>query len=201
VEEVVALQPFEVLDNVDDDLDRIELWTAALTCFQHPAPEYEPGRKETVGNILSGVRDLTADVADPDSKPIEMFDNLNDDLNRIELWTAALNCFQHPTRRYQSEDVRSDELEPSELNEARDRTADVANTLKSAAEHFYGQVREGASGQAREGASQVVDAAGKSIKVERAGDVVRHTIEDQPYTTIAIALGLGLLLGRMHRPL
>jgi hypothetical protein len=33
------------------------------------------------------------------------------------------------------------------------------------------------------------------------GDMVRNTIENQPYTAIAIALGLGLLLGRMHRRL
>jgi hypothetical protein len=32
----------EVLSKLDDDLDRIELWTAALSCFQHPAPEYQP---------------------------------------------------------------------------------------------------------------------------------------------------------------
>ena len=31
--------------------------------------------------------------------------------------------------------------------------------------------------------------------------VVRNTMENQPYTAVAIALGLGWLLGRMHRPL
>jgi ElaB/YqjD/DUF883 family membrane-anchored ribosome-binding protein len=30
---------------------------------------------------------------------------------------------------------------------------------------------------------------------------LRNTIENQPYTAVAIALGLGWLLGRMHRPL
>jgi ElaB/YqjD/DUF883 family membrane-anchored ribosome-binding protein len=30
---------------------------------------------------------------------------------------------------------------------------------------------------------------------------IRHTIETQPYTAAAIALGIGWLLGRMHRPL
>ena len=38
--EVVVPHLIEVLDNLDDDLDRIELWTAALSCFQQPAPEY-----------------------------------------------------------------------------------------------------------------------------------------------------------------
>ena len=32
----------EVLDSLEDDLDRIELWTAALSSFQHPAPAYRP---------------------------------------------------------------------------------------------------------------------------------------------------------------
>jgi ElaB/YqjD/DUF883 family membrane-anchored ribosome-binding protein len=30
---------------------------------------------------------------------------------------------------------------------------------------------------------------------------LRNTIENQPYTAVAIAVGLGWLLGRMHRPL
>jgi hypothetical protein len=31
--------------------------------------------------------------------------------------------------------------------------------------------------------------------------VLRNTIEKQPYTAVAIALALGWLFGRMHRPL
>ena len=84
----------------------------------------------------------------------------------------------------------------SVLSEARDQTADVADQVKSAAEDLYGQ--------ARDSASQVADAAGRSMEVARytaLEDVVRHTIENQPYTAVAIALGLGWLLGRMHRPL
>jgi len=30
--------------------------------------------------------------------------------------------------------------------------------------------------------------------------VLRDTIENKPYTAVAIALGLGWLFGRMHRP-
>ena len=33
----------EALDRLHDDLDRVELWTAALGCFQSPPPAYEPG--------------------------------------------------------------------------------------------------------------------------------------------------------------
>jgi hypothetical protein len=40
-EGVVVPAQTEVLDNVDDDLDRIELWTAALSSFQRPPPAYQ----------------------------------------------------------------------------------------------------------------------------------------------------------------
>ncbi len=33
----------EALNRLQDDLDRVELWTAALISFQEPAPEYRPG--------------------------------------------------------------------------------------------------------------------------------------------------------------
>ena len=32
-------------------------------------------------------------------------------------------------------------------------------------------------------------------------DIVRNTIETRPYTAVAIAVGLGWLLGRTHKPL
>jgi ElaB/YqjD/DUF883 family membrane-anchored ribosome-binding protein len=193
LEVVVVPHPIEMLDNVDDDLDRIELWTAALSCFQHPAPEYEPdpvtsdereGRREEVGVPTT-----------------EVFDNLDGDLDRIELWTAALSCFQHSAPGYKPDTVMSDEREGavgSLVSEPRDRTADVGDPLKSHAEDLYGQ--------ARDSASQIADAARMSMKVPRhtassLEDALRNTIEEQPYTAVAIALGLGWLLGRTHRPL
>ena len=46
--------------------------------------------------------------------------------------------------------------------------------------------------------SQTVDSASQTAgSFERA---LRNTIEKQPYTAVAIALALGWLLGRMHRP-
>jgi ElaB/YqjD/DUF883 family membrane-anchored ribosome-binding protein len=86
----------------------------------------------------------------------------------------------------------------SVLSEARDETADVADQVKSAVEDLYGQ--------AKDSTSQVADAAGRSVKLARRtafslDDVARNTIENQPYLSVAIALGLGWLLGRMHRPL
>jgi hypothetical protein len=33
----------EALERLRDDLDRMELWAAALDRFQHPVPDYRPG--------------------------------------------------------------------------------------------------------------------------------------------------------------
>ena len=94
-----------------------------------------------------------------------------------------------------------DEQEPTirgVLSDARDQTADIADQVKGAAQDFYGQ--------ARDSASQVSDAAGRSVDVARntttsLENALRNTVENQPYTAVIIALGLGWLLGRMHRPL
>jgi uncharacterized protein YjbJ (UPF0337 family) len=53
-------------------------------------------------------------------------------------------------------------------------------------------------GQAKESAGDAVDAVRRMPgSVE---DSVRDYIESNPYTTAAIALGLGWLIGRSHRP-
>jgi ElaB/YqjD/DUF883 family membrane-anchored ribosome-binding protein len=81
------------------------------------------------------------------------------------------------------------------MGDARKQAGGVADALTGAAHDVYGQ--------ARESASDVADAASHAARrtagsFERA---LRNTIETQPYTAVAIALGLGWLLGRMHRPL
>jgi uncharacterized protein YjbJ (UPF0337 family) len=54
-------------------------------------------------------------------------------------------------------------------------------------------------GQARDTAVDVAAAARDSTaSLEK---WLRHTIETQPYTTALVAVGIGWLLGRMHRPL
>ena len=58
-------------------------------------------------------------------------------------------------------------------------------------------------GQAADSAAQVADAT-RTAAQKTAGSferALRNTIETQPYTAVAIALGLGWLFGRMHRPL
>jgi hypothetical protein len=50
-----------------------------------------------------------------------------------------------------------------------------------------------------------VDAAEDTVDAVRRvpaslDDTIRHYIENNPYTTAAIALGLGWVIGRSHRP-
>lgn len=81
------------------------------------------------------------------------------------------------------------------FGEAKKNAAGVANEVSDAAQDIYGQ--------ATDSAAQVADATTKAAR-KTAGSferALRNTIETQPYTAVAIALGLGWLFGRMHRPL
>ena len=71
----------------------------------------------------------------------------------------------------------------------------IPTSIAGAAQDLYDQ--------ARDSASQVADAATTAAR-KTAGSfekALRNTVETQPYTAVVIALGLGWLLGRMHRPL
>jgi ElaB/YqjD/DUF883 family membrane-anchored ribosome-binding protein len=81
------------------------------------------------------------------------------------------------------------------LGDVKKQAAGVAGAVADAAQDVYGQ--------ARESASDVVDTANTAAR-KTAGSferALRNTIEQQPYTAVAIALGLGWLFGRIHRPL
>jgi uncharacterized protein YjbJ (UPF0337 family) len=67
----------------------------------------------------------------------------------------------------------------------------VIDQAQGAAENLYGQAKDAASS-----AAEGVRKTASSFE-----DIVRRTIEDRPYTAVAIALGLGWLFGRTHRPL
>jgi uncharacterized protein YjbJ (UPF0337 family) len=56
-----------------------------------------------------------------------------------------------------------------------------------------------AAGAAQDLYGQTADAARESAATF--DKWLRNTIETQPYTTALIAVGIGWLLGRMHRPL
>jgi uncharacterized protein YjbJ (UPF0337 family) len=67
-----------------------------------------------------------------------------------------------------------------------------------------GQMKQ-AEGSIQDPYGQAVDAAEDTIDAVRKmpaslEDTIRHYIENNPYTTAAIALGLGWLIGRSHRP-
>jgi len=41
-EDLIVRNLVEALNRLRDDLDRVEFWTAALSSFQQPAPDYRP---------------------------------------------------------------------------------------------------------------------------------------------------------------
>jgi len=91
------------------------------------------------------------------------------------------------------------------------------NRLEGSARNFGGKVQEGVGratgdtkskveGVMNQAAGTAQDLYGEATDVVRqnAGPVeawLRDKIETQPYTTVIAALGIGWLLGRMHRPL
>ena len=86
----------------------------------------------------------------------------------------------------------------SDLNrafgDAKKQAGNVAGEVQDAAADLYGQ--------ARDSAAQVADATTTAAR-KTAGSferALRNTIETQPYTAVVIALGIGWLFGRMHRP-
>lgn len=67
----------------------------------------------------------------------------------------------------------------------------LVNQAAGAAQVLYGQARDSAA-----------DAAGAARDTAATLEQwLRRTIETQPYTTAIIAVGIGWLLGRTHRPL
>lgn len=42
-EDLIVRNLIEALEQLRLDLDRMEVWAAALGSFQHPVPEYRPG--------------------------------------------------------------------------------------------------------------------------------------------------------------
>jgi ElaB/YqjD/DUF883 family membrane-anchored ribosome-binding protein len=81
------------------------------------------------------------------------------------------------------------------LGDAKKQAAGVAGEVSDAAQDLYGQ--------AVDSASQVADATTRAAR-KTAGSfekALRNTVETQPYTAVVIALGLGWLFGRMHRPI
>jgi ElaB/YqjD/DUF883 family membrane-anchored ribosome-binding protein len=78
------------------------------------------------------------------------------------------------------------------------------NRLSGTAKNLHGQTHQAEEsvqdlyGQAKDAAGEAINAVGKMpASLE---DTIRHYIQNRPYTTAAIALALGWLIGRSHRP-
>src|ERR1700722_12526706 len=74
--------------------------------------------------------------------------------------------------------------------DAKSQVQGAMDRAQGAAENLYGQTKDAAS-EAAKGLRKT------ALSFE---DMVRNTIEDKPYIAVVIALGLGWLLGRTHRP-
>jgi ElaB/YqjD/DUF883 family membrane-anchored ribosome-binding protein len=81
------------------------------------------------------------------------------------------------------------------FSDAKKQAGNVAGAVSDAAQDVYGQ--------ARDSASDVADTANEAGRKTMTSfeKAIRNTIENEPYKAAAIALGIGWLLGRMHRPL
>jgi uncharacterized protein YjbJ (UPF0337 family) len=86
------------------------------------------------------------------------------------------------------------------------QVAGTAKNLGGKIEEGFGRIAGDAQtqlkGRAKQAAGAAEDLYGQA-KDAAAGftDIVQRTIEQQPYTAIAIAVAVGWLLGRTHRPL
>jgi uncharacterized protein YjbJ (UPF0337 family) len=75
-------------------------------------------------------------------------------------------------------------------------TGDVKTQLQGKARQMEGTLQD-VYGQAKETAADAAEAIRQGAG--EAGDFLRTTIEERPYTTAAIALGIGFLIGRFGR--
>jgi ElaB/YqjD/DUF883 family membrane-anchored ribosome-binding protein len=81
------------------------------------------------------------------------------------------------------------------FGDAKKNAAGAAGEVSDAAQDLYEQARDSASQVAGATTTAARKTAGSFEKA------IRNTVENQPYTAVVIALGLGWLFGRMHRPL
>src|SRR6516164_786423 len=97
-----------------------------------------------------------------------------------------------------------------EANMDEDRVAGTARKLGGRVQEevgrFTGDAQAQLKGMANQAAGTAQDLYGQAADAARDTATtldkwLRNTIETQPYTTAIVALGIGWLLGRMHRPL
>jgi len=87
-----------------------------------------------------------------------------------------------------------------------DRVAGTAKNIGGKLEEGVGRITGNAQtrfkGQAQQVAGAAEDLYGQAKDAAASfTDIVQRTIEQQPYTAVAIAVAVGWLLGRTHRPI
>jgi uncharacterized protein YjbJ (UPF0337 family) len=91
-------------------------------------------------------------------------------------------------------------------NRAEGTMRNASGKVEEGAGRLTGDARTKAEGVAKQAAGTAQDLYAQTADVARQTSStfekwLQSTIETQPYTSAAIALGIGWLLGRMHRPL
>lgn len=91
-------------------------------------------------------------------------------------------------------------------NRAEGTFRNVGGKVQEGLGRATGDTETKLKGQANEALGAAQDLYGQAADTARDtaanfNEWFRHTIETQPYTTALVALGLGWLFGRMHRPL
>jgi uncharacterized protein YjbJ (UPF0337 family) len=91
-------------------------------------------------------------------------------------------------------------------NRAEGTVRNVGGKVQEGVGRLTGDARTRAEGLANQAAGTAQDIYGQAADTARQTAAtldgwLRHNIETQPYTSALIALGIGWLLGRMHRPL
>ena len=84
-----------------------------------------------------------------------------------------------------------------------DRIAGTAHNIGGKLEEGVGRatrdIKEQVQGRLDQAAGTAQDLYGQTAEVAR--DTLRDTIETKPYAAVVVALGIGWLIGRTHRPL
>jgi uncharacterized protein YjbJ (UPF0337 family) len=87
-------------------------------------------------------------------------------------------------------------------NRATGTAKNVGGKIEEGFGRVTGSDQTQLKGQARQVAGAAEDLYGRGKDAAASfTDVVQRTIEQQPYTSVAVAVAVGSLLGRTHRPL
>jgi uncharacterized protein YjbJ (UPF0337 family) len=87
-------------------------------------------------------------------------------------------------------------------NRATGTAKNVGGKIEEGVGRMTGNAQTQLKGQAKQVAGAAEDLYGQAKDATASfADIVQRTIEQQPYTAVAIAVAVGWLLGRTHRPI